>query len=81
MLLEFGCPFDNNPVIIKQKQLRDDKDKEQFSLSESVYVITYTLKKITNNRQRRYTYELQGKELLNQWFALVDICLLCQDRF
>lgn len=51
--------------MIKQKHLKDDKDKEQFSLNESIYVITYPLKKITNNRQRKYTCELQHKELLN----------------
>lgn len=58
MPLEFGCHFNDNPVI-KQRHLKDDKDKEQFSLSESIYIMTCPLKKITNNRERRYTYELQ----------------------
>lgn len=78
MLLELGCQVNNS--VIKQRHLRDDKDKRQFSLNESIYIITYSLKKITH-RQRRYTYELRDKELLNQWLTLVGICLLCQDRF
>lgn len=60
MLLDFECQFGNNPVM-KQRHLKDDKDKEQFSVTESIYIITYPLKKITDNKQRRYTYELQQR--------------------
>lgn len=35
MLLEFVCQCDNNTVI-KQRHLKNDRDKEQFSLSESM---------------------------------------------
>ena len=44
MLLELGCRFGNNPVI-KQRNLKDDKNKEQFSLNESIYVINLPSKK------------------------------------
>lgn len=57
MLLEFECQFDNNSVIKLKRHLKDDQDKEQFSLNESIYVITYPLKK-DYKQQRRYTCEL-----------------------
>lgn len=69
MLLDLGGQLDNNPLI-KQRHLKNDKDKEQFSLNESTFVIIHPLKNITNNRQRRYTCELQDNELLNQWFYI-----------
>lgn len=63
MLLALGSRFDNNPVI-KQRNLKDDKNKEEFSLNESIYVINLPSKK-DYKQQRRYTCELKHKELLN----------------
>ena len=34
MLLELGCRFDNN-LMIKQKNFKNGKDKEQFSLMKA----------------------------------------------